>query len=710
MVSYSFNDMGGIEIDFDGVKPPQDIRKKMKDVKYQWNPNKMIWWAYKNNETIAVAKEICGEIPNTKISKDYALKVKIKDIIDADVKQLEAWKKELKDYVNKVMREDNTSKIGNAVSDSQESVWMNCFKFIASTLKGLTKEEKEFKLIFEYSLPGTVHERPDVFLLTDRKVISLEFKRKESPQVDDNKDDVAQAIRYKEWLENHHRVTRERNLEVKSYLVCTHKKAVSGNLRGINIFTANNFCNAISAELNREALCSFEDEWLASSKTEMPNMLKAIEIMYREGKIPYISDVNKNCLDKVLWYIKGAKKKHKKILILINGVPGAGKTAVGQSIVYKENKNGEANAVYLSGNGPLVEVLQYQINQVGNNEHMGENAIQGMKEFKTAFFYNGDDNKVPEQSILIFDEAQRAWDAKKLGKGYSEPEGLFRVGEKIFKKRKYAVLIGLYGNGQVMYTGEEAGLSLWEDALKKHDDWLVIVADNLSSKIQGLDKRKIVDNDVFLPVSLRADFIDCSKWVEQAISRTNSTFLQVKKELEDLQKTSMRICVTRSFEAVKQRAKELDEYHPEWSYGLLVSNFAEQSVIEKARPGWFRIFKNYKNVPTVNNKKYASWFSGDSMTFNEACSVYGNQGLELDCPIVIFGGEYVRDNGKWIARGYRYNYDVSKNNYRDPESIVENNFRILLTRARKEMILLIPEDDILDETYQYFVDMGIDIL
>ena len=708
MVSYSFNDMGGIEIDFDGVKPPQDIRKKMKDVKYQWNPNKMIWWAYKNNETIAVAKEICGEIPNTKISKDYALKVKIKDIIDADVKQLEAWKKELKDYVNKVMREDNTSKIGNAVSDSQESVWMNCFKFIASTLKGLTKEEKEFKLIFEYSLPGTVHERPDVFLLTDRKVISLEFKRKESPQVDDNKDDVAQAIRYKEWLENHHRVTRERNLEVKSYLVCTHKKAVSGNLRGINIFTANNFCNAISAELNREALCSFEDEWLASSKTEMPNMLKAIEIMYREGKIPYISDVNKNCLDKVLWYIKGAKKKHKKILILINGVPGAGKTAVGQSIVYKENKNGEANAVYLSGNGPLVEVLQYQINQVGNNEHMGENAIQGMKEFKTAFFYNGDDNKVPEQSILIFDEAQRAWDAKKLGKGYSEPEGLFRVGEKIFKKRKYAVLIGLYGNGQVIYTGEEAGLSLWEDALKKHDDWLVIVADNLSSKIQGLDKRKIVDNDVFLPVSLRADFIDCSKWVEQAISRTNSTFLQVKKELEDLQKTSMRICVTRSFEAVKQRAKELDEYHPEWSYGLLVSNFAEQSVIEKARPGWFRIFKNYKNVPTVNNKKYASWFSGDSMTFNEACSVYGNQGLELDCPIVIFGGEYVLNNGKWIARGNKY--DESKNNYKDPESIVENNFRILLTRARKEMILLIPEDNILDETYQYFVDMGVDIL
>ncbi len=241
----------------------------------------------------------------------------------------------------------------------------------------------------------------------------------------------------------------------------------------------------------------------------MPDMLQAIEIMYREGRIPYISDVNKICLDKVLWYINGAKVKNKKILILINGVPGAGKTAVGQSIVYEENKNGEANAVYLSGNRPLVEVLQYQINQIGENKHMGENAIQGMKEFKSSYFFNN--SRVPEQSILIFDEAQRAWDEEKLRKGFSEPEGLFKVGDRIFNERRDAVLIGLYGNGQVIYKGEEKGLSLWENALKQHDDWIVIASEDLASKIQGLDDRRITDNDVFLPVSLRADFIDCSK-------------------------------------------------------------------------------------------------------------------------------------------------------------------------------------------------------
>lgn len=91
-----------------------------------------------------------------------------------------------------------------------------------------------------------------------------------------------------------------------------------------------------------------------------------------------------------------------------------------------------------------------------------------------------------------------------------------------------------------------------------------------------------------------------------------------------------------------------------------------------------------------------------------SCSVYGNQGLELDCPIVLFGGGYIRNNCEWISRGSSYDYQKDK--FQDPETIVENNFRVLLTRARKEMILVIPNDPILDETYQYFINMGMDQL
>lgn len=135
-----------------------------------------------------------------------------------------------------------------------------------------------------------------------------------------------------------------------------------------------------------------------------------------------------------------------------------------------------------------------------------------------------------------------------------------------------------HGNGQLIYKGEEKGLSLWAVALIVHDDFFVIASEELASKIQGLDNRRITDNDVFLSVSLRADFIDCSKWVEQTIARNNATLSQAKQELEELQKDSIRICVTRFFDVEKDKVKQIDEDHPEWNYGMLISNFAEQAV------------------------------------------------------------------------------------------------------------------------------------
>ena len=698
-----------IVIDFHGVIPDPEIRSKMKAVKISWNPQRRVWSGQQNPTTIAIAKEICGDAPmqkpiQNKPSREYGLKLSIKEIVEARAEQHEAWAKELYHYVNKVMTDDNASHADNAVSQSQYAVWLNCFQFIAATLKTLGADKQAFELIFEYSMPGTAHERPDVILLTDQKVLSLEFKRKTAPQVDDNKDDVAQAIRYKEWMQNHHKVTKDRTLQVISYLICTHEAARSGYLRGIRILTKADFLEVLDAELDGQEKCSFSDEWLQSSKTEMPDMLQAIGIMYREGRIPYISDVNRKCLNNVLRYIEGAKQKHKKMLILINGVPGAGKTAVGQSIVYEENKNGTANAVYLSGNGPLVEVLQHQINHAGKHQHMGENAIQDMYKFKDSYFYS---KIIPEQSILVFDESQRAWDKKKMNRDFSEPEGLFRLGDRIYKKKGYVVLVGLYGNGQAIYVGEEVGLPLWQEALRNHDDWLVISSSEISSTLQGLGARNIPDDELYLPVSLRADFIDCSPWVEQAIRRNGATIDAAKKELARLQKTSMRICVTRDMNQVRIRAAEMAVDHPEWKYGILISNFAEQDVVRKALPQWM-IGYHEKNV--VGKGGYGPWFDHGCKKLDQACSVYGNQGLELDCPIILFGGEYIRSQGQWIPRGDRYESDKKTRKYEDPDTIVENNFRVLLTRARKEMILLIPNDPILDETYQYFLNMGMDEL
>lgn len=634
----------------------------------------------------------------------YAKKLKIQEIINSTPAEIDAWVGILRDFVNTVMTEENSGHQGDAVDGSQITSWQDCFQFIKTNLADLDPIDQEYELIFEYCIPGTCRERPDVFLLTDNKAISLEFKRKDAPQISSNRDDVAQAIRYKEWLQNHHKETRDRNIEVKSYLVCTHQNAVAGNLRGISVLTKDNFAIVIHGELAGETPCSFADQWLRSSYTEMPDMLQAISVMYGQGRIPYISDVNERCLRKVNGYIDDARDNHKRLLILINGVPGAGKTAVGQSVVFEQNSNGDANAKYLSGNGPLVEVLQYQINSVVGNDHAGENAIGDMHIFKRDYFYS---NQVPQQGVLVFDEAQRAWDPEKMNRDFSEPEGLFRVCERIYAEKGYAVLIGLYGNGQVIYTGEETGISLWNDALQQHQEWNVIVSDELSGGLTGLGGRKIVDNDVYLPVSLRADFIDCSAWVEQAIGRQNANPVDAAHELALLKKTSLTICVTRDFARIRQRALEIRNDYPDWKYGLLLSNFAEASVLTANR-GWALGYG--RNARTVWKGSYGPWFEGQCRNLTMACQVYGNQGLELDCPIVVFGGDYRRENGSWVTGGWRYNKDVQEGNYADPDTIVENNYRVLLTRARKEMIIFIPNDPSLYETYQYFVNMGMDIL
>lgn len=701
-----------IEINFAGIEPEKEIKDLIKSSNFKWNSEKKVWCGDNNYKNIEILTQISGR-------KDYACKYKIGSIKSASKPKLEICVNLLKAHVNMVMTEDNHDK--NSVSPSQINAWKNCFDFLKQSFSdpkssNILEKIKKFMLIFEYSIPGTVHERPDVLLLTDKKVISLEFKNKTEPQIDDNQNDVVQAIRYKEWLENHHEVTRDKKMTVKSYLVCTCDDAKGGTLRGIEILTKDNFLSTLDKELANEEPCSFINKWLISPKTEMPDMLQAIETMYKENKIPYISDVNKNCLNQVLGYIDKVKSSDKtynltkKILILINGVPGAGKTAVGQSVVYEENQNGEANAVYLSGNGPLVEVLQYQINQIGKNKHMGENAIQGMKNFKSTYFYS---RKIPQQSILVFDEAQRAWDEEKMKSDFNEPEGLFKVAERIYKTKGYAVIIGLYGEGQAIYTGEEKGISLWDKALKKHKDWTVILSKDLNDKLPQVEEstdgvsgyNKIIDHNLSLSTSLRADFIDCSNWVEAAITNEKGDFEKAKEELEKLNKTSMRISITRDFEKIKARKTEIDKEHPEWKYGILISNFADQKIINSAFPTWDIGYRG-KNV--VSNNGYGPWFNNECRKLNKACTVYGNQGLELDCPIILFGGAYIRKNGQWISKGDKF--EKQRYNFDDPNKIVENNFRVLLTRARKEMILFIPEVEELDETYNYFVNMGMEVL
>lgn len=618
---------------------------------------------------------------------DSTLILKVKDIINSN---------DTTAYINKlgtILRNKKIDEKDMNISESQVKAWKDCFKFLKENLTGINKN---IDLLFEYSLPGTIHERPDVIILTEKKLIILEFKRKKRPE----NEDISQVLRYKEWIKNFHSTTKERNLKIKEYIVCTFPYSNPYQERGVNILTSETFNDTLKKELEREmeTTPSIINKWIHSSMTIMPDMLKAIELLYKENKLPYISDVNKQCLNTVKEYIKEVyqnskdlknskiKKKNTKLVIVVDGVPGAGKTALGFNIIHTANKKGKLNAVYITGNGPLVDVLSYQLNNIIENCAAAPNIIRSMKNFKSKHNNNNDDKNV---KILVFDEAQRAWD--KHENNESEPKILLEAGNQIANKYEYAIILVLFGNKQYIYKGEEGGLSLWLKAIEESEDWNILLSDNLNKQIDKNEftkkERRRIDKRLYLSTSIRGNSNDCSKWVNEIIS--DESIEDIKKEFEKINNTSFTIYLTRSQEKVKSYCEKLDENK---SFGIFVSNFSSEKNI---------IFNNRDNTA------YGKWFLGESKNLSAYCSVFGCQGLELDYPIIKFSNDYTRKNGKWIYGGKKYENAINSKIYQNPEDIVENNYRVLLTRGRYGMILFIPENKIFDETYEYFKSMGI---
>lgn len=247
--------------------------------------------------------------------KDYGLKLSYEEIKNGNEDKWLEWMEELTSFVDQRLSEDNI-KNNERVGESQKKAWIDSFKFMKNNMD---LENRNPTLIFEYVLPLTVYHRPDVIIPTKDKVIVLEFKRKDVPE----KSDIKQAIRYREWLKNHHAVSREKEMEIETYLVCTTPNADTNNIHSIPILNSDTFNDTIYDSIKDEEKCDFIDEWCESDFTVLPSMLEAIYEVYKTGDIPYLSEINENCLNQVNEIINDARENNKKALILIGGVPGA---------------------------------------------------------------------------------------------------------------------------------------------------------------------------------------------------------------------------------------------------------------------------------------------------------------------------------------------------------------------------------------------------
>ena len=575
--------------------------------------------------------------------------------------------------------------------------------------------------------------RVDNIVILGDKIFLLEFKIG-SEQYD--KHAIDQVIDYVLDLRNFHEGSHYANLIP---ILIAEKAPIFEN----NFQTAQNLDQAIL--LNAQNLNEFFKPYDSSSLIDglaweqtpykpTPTMIEAAQALYQNHDVAEITrsdagaknlSATANCISNI---IEQAKQGNKKAICFITGVPGAGKTLAGLNIANQRLKVAEdEHAVFLSGNGPLVQVLQEALarDSVIKNKIKKENALKATKAFIQNIHHFRDEylenSQAPTEKIVVFDEAQRAWNQHQTCKfmrqkrgqpdfNKSEPEFLIEV---MNRHQDWCVIVCLIGGGQEINTGE-AGLVAWMQALKSsYIDWqvhysnLIVNQDNYlqDTAIKNwLSTTGVKQNHLHLATSVRSFRSEkVSAWVHALLDMDE----QAKSLWKEI-KSNYPIVLTRDLQKakawVKAQAKGSERY------GLVASSGARRL---KAL-----------GVHVKNEIDVANWFLNpkddvrSSYFLEDVATEFDVQGLELDWICLAWGENFYYQDNQWCYQSFK-GYKWQNINKEEDKQFTKNAYRVLLTRARQGMVIWIPEGskndntrqkEFYDGTYQYLKSIGIDEL
>ena len=423
-----------------------------------------------------------------------------------------------------------------------------------------------------------------------------------------------------------------------------------------------------------------------------------------------------------------AQAHGRKRICFVTGVPGAGKTLVGLNLATRREADQPTHAVFLSGNGPLVAVLREALtrDEVARRKEQGEKVRKGeVGESVKAFIQNvhhfRDDALIesgpPIEHVVIFDEAQRAWNLKQTASfmlrkkrrpGFpdSEPEFLISYMDR---HNDWAVIVCLVGGGQEINTGE-AGIDAWLDAVnRRFPQWEMFISSRLTDTEYAAGKVvEIVrergetqfDDSLHLAVSMRSFRAEnVSAFVKALLGCEKEEAKQVFAELA----ARYPIAITRDLKAAKQwirsRARGSERY------GLVASSKAM-----RLKPHAIDIRVSVDPVHYFLNEKEdtrSSYYLEDAAT--------EVQGLELDWVCVNWDGDFRFTGTDWSYHDFRGNRWCNIANA-DNRVYLRNAYRVLLTRARQGMVIFIPPGDatdptrppeFYDSTFAYLSELGI---
>lgn len=627
---------------------------------------------------------------------------------------------------------------GFNIEPSQRHAWLSQIDILK---RQLTPWADSGQLFFEFVVPR-MGRRIDVLAIIRNTVFVIEFKVGESQFMRAALDQVWDyALDLKNFHEPSHCVT------IAPVLVATGAKdgfseiAASHHNDGV-LMPVKAGPESLRACIEQvlwlsEGPAINVDSWVHGRYKPTPTIVEAASALYGQHSVAELSrsdagaknlSVTSAAVDRV---IEAARSHRKKAICFITGVPGAGKTLVGLDVATKHmDASSDLHSVYLSGNGPLVKILCEALTRdevarakaknmrlrVGETRKSVELFIQNVHHFRDAYLV---DDRAPVDHVVIFDEAQRAWTLEQTSKFMAQKKGRndFNRSEPEFliscmdRHPDWAVVICLVGGGQEINTGE-AGISEWLRAIERHfPSWEIHVSPHLTdSEYAATDAmtslqqhaRVVFNDDLHLAVSMRSFRAEhVSAFVKHLLDRDKG------QASEALQAVRQRypIVITRDMAKAKQWLKS--QARGTERYGIVVSSQAE------------RLKPHAINVRSPMDPVH--WFLDErddvrsSYYLEDVATEFHVQGLELDWACVVWDADLRVGPDGWRHHQFVGN-KWQKIHKAERQLYLKNAYRVLLTRARQGMVIVVPPGDPDDPTrdatfydpmYQYLIEVGV---
>lgn len=599
-----------------------------------------------------------------------------------------------------------------ALDLEQKGAWLQQIPILRNALMAIDA----FTLYFEFTIPrmgkraDAVVVIGDCIFITEFKVGSEGFDRHAIEQVED----------YALDLKNFH--AGSHHLSIVPILVATRAKTslksqpelaldhVSKPLLSNVIDLGDILRHAAAPHRHRQLDVA---QWASSGYRPTPTIIEAARALYARHDVRDIARSDADAInlsrtqDYIAAVIEDAKSHQRKTVCFVTGVPGAGKTLAGLNIATQRSEShADEHATFLSGNGPLVDVLREALarDQSARTGRSKKHVERDVRAFIQNIHHFRDDYAgsatIPSEHVVVFDEAQRAWTRTQASKfmqakrgiadfDMSEPEFLLSVMDR---HPDWCTVVCLIGGGQEINTGE-AGLSEWMAAIRaRFTHWRVYASGQIVQPDYDLnhDARSFIQQD---QVTLSDDLhlgVSMRSFRAETLSGFVAHLLNGEAEAARTafaQLTAYPIVITRDLNVarcwLRRKARGTERY------GLVASS------------GAYRLKSEGLHVKA--SIEPANWFLNDredvrsSWYLEDVATEFDVQGLELDWVGVCWDADYrYSDDGwqhhKFAGTKWRHVNDAFAQLY------LKNAYRVILTRARQGMVIFVPKGDADDPT------------